>query len=83
MSYEKIPINILECKGKDSEEPINSSCECAMAATLVRRGDVGIRRKHEVSLPLVIQVTRYEFGGPNFFKEGRNCNDRLKGSKFI
>ena len=46
-----------------------------MTATLVRRDDVGIRRINEASLPLVVRVARYEFGGPNSFKEGRNCSD--------
>ena len=67
MSYEKMSISILEHKGKDSEEPINSSCENAIAATLVRKVDVGIRRRYEASLPLIVRVTRCEFGGPNSF----------------
>ena len=78
VSYENMSISILEHKGKDYEEPINSSCENAIAATLVKRGDVGIRRRHEASLSLVVRVTKCEFGGPNSFKEGRNCNDPLE-----
>ena len=75
VSYEKMSISILDHKGKNYEEPINSSCENAIVATLVRRGDVGIRRRNEASLSLIIPVARHEFGGPNSFKEGRNCND--------
>ena len=71
-----MPISILSVKKeKDYEEPINSSCENAKAVTLVRRDDVGIRRRYEVSLSLIVRVARCEFGGPNSFKEGRNCND--------
>ena len=54
-----------------------------MTATLVRRGDLRIRRRNEASLPLVVRVTRCEFGGSNSFKEGRNCNDPSEGLKFI
>ena len=69
-----MPISIFEHKGKDYEEPINSSCENVITATLVKRDDVGIRR-YEASLSLSIRVIRCEFGGPNSFKEGRNCSD--------
>ena len=54
-----------------------------MAATLVRRDDVRIRRRNEASLPLVVRVTMCKFGGPNSFKEGINCNDPLEGLEFI
>ena len=80
VSYEKMSISILSVKGKDYEEPINSSCENAKAATLVRRDDVGIRRRYEASLSLIIRVIRCEFGEPNSFKKGRNCNDPSQNS---
>ena len=83
MSYEKMPISILERKREDFEESINSSWEGAMAATLIQRGNVGIRKRDEATLPLVIGVTKCEFGGPNSFKERRNCNNPSKHSVFI
>ena len=80
MSYENMFISILEHKRKYYEEPINFSCEKVITATLVRRDDVGIRRRYEVSLSLIVRVGRCEFGGPNSFKEGRNFNDPSQNS---
>ena len=81
VSYEKMPTSIFERKKrKDYDEPTNSSCEKVITATLVRRDEVGIRRRYEASLSLIVRVARREFGGPNSFKEGRNCNDPSQSS---
>ena len=80
MSYEKMSISILEHKGKNYEEPINSSCENAIVATLVKRDDVEIRRRYEASLSLIVRVIKCKFRGLNSFKDGRNCNDPSQSS---
>jgi len=53
-----------------------------MAATLIRRGDVGVGKGDEVSPPLY-SSNQVRIWGHNSFKEGRNCNDPLEGLEFI
>ena len=74
VSDEEMPTSILERKEKILR---NRSIPLVKVQwqRLVRRGNVEIRRRNEEFLSLIVRVTRCKFGGPNSFKEERNCND--------